>query len=189
MEASPEEVTRLMRNLCEGSREAAGQLIALFYPELRRLAQSQMRRERSGHTWQPTVLVNELYLELLKVRGLSGDPDRGFDDRQAFFGLAAFLMRRMLIQHARPLASRVQKVELADDLCEGRPSSDDLAHVEQLLTRLEEIDPQLRAILELRVFEGCSVQEIARVLEMPPRTVDRRWAFTRKWLSDQVAEI
>jgi RNA polymerase sigma factor (TIGR02999 family) len=186
MEASPEEVTRLMQSLCQGNREAAGQLIALFYPDLRRLAQSQMRRERSGHTWQPTVLVNELYLELLKIRRLGVASDRALDDRQAFFGLAAFLMKRMLIHHARPLARRVDKVELAGEVCEGRPSADDLAHVEHLLTRLEEIDPQLRTILELRVFEGCSVQEIANALDMPPRTVDRRWAFTRKWLSDQM---
>ncbi len=184
MQTAPEEVSRLMAMLRQGSREAAGQLIALFYPELRRLAQSQMRRERSGHTWQPTVLVNELYLELLKVRGVG--TDSGSDDRTAFFGLAAFLMKRMLIHHARPLSSRIEKVELAEDVSAGRPDANDLAQIEHLLSRLEEIDPQLRTILELRAFEGCSIPEIAQALGIPPRTVDRRWAFTRKSLSDQL---
>ena len=94
MQTAPDEVAELMDRLRHGSKkEAAGQLVALFYPELRRLAHSQMRRERPGHTWQPTVLVNQLYLELIKIKALGKDERTGQDDRRAFFGLAAHLMR------------------------------------------------------------------------------------------------
>ncbi len=96
-----EQIARLMENLRLGSKEAAGQLVAIFYPELRRMARYCMRNEQAPHTWQPTVLVNELYLELLKIKALNAAEERR-SDREAFLGLAAHIMRRMLIHHARP---------------------------------------------------------------------------------------
>jgi len=102
-----------MKSLRSGKREAAGQLVAAFYPELRRMAASRMRSERKPHTWQPTVLVNELYLKPFKIRAIQTGEDR--PDREAFWGLAAHIMRRLLIDHARPLHHQVQKVELSDD--------------------------------------------------------------------------
>src|SRR4051794_11836982 len=116
MQTAPDEVAELMDRLRRGSKEAAGQLVALFYPELRRLAHSHMQRERPGHTWQPTVLVNQLYLELIKIKALGKDDRAGQDDRRAFFGLAAHLMRRLLIHHSRPLAKQVEMTELGDEL-------------------------------------------------------------------------
>ena len=98
-------IAGLLKNLRSGSKEAAGQLVAAFCPELRR-----MRSERTPHTWQPTVLVNELYLELLKIRAIKTDDDGS--DREAFLGLAAHIMRRLLIHHARPLHRQVEQVEL-----------------------------------------------------------------------------
>jgi RNA polymerase sigma-70 factor (ECF subfamily) len=86
-----------LTELRSGSPEASGNLVELFYPELRRLASARMAGERSNHTWQPTVLVNELYLELTRVKSLRPDATVGVDERNAFFGLAAFLMRRLLV--------------------------------------------------------------------------------------------
>src|SRR5258708_22161621 len=105
-------VNHLMAELRQGSPEAAGKLVELFYPELRRLASARMLGERSNHTWQPTVLVNELYLELTRIKALPPDSAREGDARDAFFGLAAFLMRRLLVHHARPLPKRVTKGEI-----------------------------------------------------------------------------
>jgi RNA polymerase sigma factor (TIGR02999 family) len=157
--------------------------IAAFYPELRRIAAWRMRSERTPHTWQPTVLVNELYLELVKIKAL--DATEGVSDRDAFLGLAAHLMRRLLIHHARPLSRQAQAIELTDRLAVEASGAQELAELEHLLDRLAGIDPQLRTIVEMRVFEGCSLPQIAAQLHCAPRTVDRRWAFARKWLEEQ----
>lgn len=185
MAADPHEISALMERLRGGNQDAAGQLVTLFYPELRNLARAHMRRERTGHTWQPTVLVNQLYLELLKIRALSKEGREGQDDRKAFFGLAARLMRRMLIRHARPLSKQADFTTLDDNL-PGGDGAADLAVVESLLQGLERIDPQFRAVAELKVFEGMSMEEVADQLAIPVRTAYRRWAFIREWLTAQV---
>jgi RNA polymerase sigma factor (TIGR02999 family) len=186
MQNSSAEVSELMGRLREGSKEAAGQLVTLFYPELRRLAKSRMRGERSQHTWQPTVLVHQLYLELLKVKTLRKGGSSEEDDRKAFFGLAAHLMRRLLIHHARPLARQVELTELADSIELPSASADDLAVVENLLIGLEQVDPQFRTIVEMKVLEGMSMEEIADQLEIPLRTAYRRWTFARTWLASHI---
>lgn len=173
-----------MGSLRLGSKEAAGQLVAIFYPELRRMARSRMRNERTPHTWQPTVLVNELYLELLKIKALdAGEPK---SDREAFLGLAAHIMRRMLVHHARPLYRRAEAIDLSEELDLKALRAADLADIEDLLVRLSTIDPQLRTIVEMHVFEGCTIPEIASHLNCASRTVDRRWSFARKWLQHQL---
>src|SRR5262245_47585941 len=133
-----------MGQLREGSPEAAGKLVELFYPELRRLAMARMQGERSNHTWQPTILINELYLELTRIRALPSDSTLNGDERKAFFGLAAFLMKRLLIQHARPLPKRVTKVEIDEALDMAASSQQNLDEIESLLTRLGAVDPKLR---------------------------------------------
>ena len=185
-QTDPEHIAQLMQGLRHGSKEAAGQLIAIFYPELRRLARSRMRSEDSPHTWQPTVLVNELYLELIKIKALSATAE-GRSDREAFLAIAAHMMKRMLIHHARPLYRHAQAVDLSAELDLKTTSDSELADIETLLLRLSDIDPQLRTIVEMRVFEGFSVAEIASELNCAPRTVDRRWSFARKWLEHQLA--
>src|SRR5215510_6021952 len=97
---NPDTVRQLMAGLRRGDKDAAGQLVEIFYPELKRLAAARMKAEPSDHTWQPTVLVNELYLKLVKIKALSES------EADAFLGLATHLMRRLLIHHARPLANR-----------------------------------------------------------------------------------
>lgn len=183
MQPAPSEVAELMGRLRCGSRQAAGQLVALFYPELRRLARAQMRGERPGHSWQPTLLVNQLYLELVKIKALRQDGAPGQDDRQAFFGLAAHLMRRLLIHHSRPLAKRVKMAELGDEIPLDETSADDLAIVENLLHGLEQMDPEFRLVTELKVFEGLSMEDIADQLDIPLRTAYRRWTLARTWLA------
>ncbi len=186
MQTAPDKVAELMDRLRHGSKEAAGQLVALFYPELRRLAHAHMRREGSGHSWQPTVLVNQLYLELIKIKALSKERREGQDDRQAFFGLAAHLMRRLLIHHSRPLAKQAEMTQLAEDLHFEGSETDNLAVVENLLEGLERIDPEFRSETELKVFEGLSMEEVAEQLGIPVRTAYRRWTFARTWLASHV---
>ena len=103
----------LMHALRAGNREAGVELVDLFYPELRRLAAAQMKNERIQHTWQPSALVHELYLEILKTKGLR-ERDYGDSERKAFFALAGQMMKRLLIHHARPLYRRVERVGLGD---------------------------------------------------------------------------
>ena len=183
---SPDQISRLMEGLRHGSDAAAGQLVAIFYPELRRMARCCMKNERAPHTSQPTVLVNELFLELVKINALK--PGGGdISDREAFLGLAAHIMKRMLIHHARPLNRRVEQVDFCEDLKLETLQSGGLTDLEDLLDRLSNIDPQLRMIVEMRVFEGLSNLEIAGQLGCTRRTVDRRWFVARSWLQQQFA--
>lgn len=107
----PDTVARLMASFRQGDHEAASRLVELFYPELRRIAVARMRAERLDHTLQPTALVHQLYLELVKVKALRPADSEGADEKAAFLGLAAYLMKQLLIHHARPLSKRVEKVD------------------------------------------------------------------------------
>ncbi len=181
-----DEVARLMRGLRQGSHEAKHELVEMLFPELRRLAALKMRRERANHTLQPTALVSELYLELLKVRGME---DRAYADDQeksAFLALAGQMMSRLLIHHARPLARRVERVEV-DERSAVDSGLEALSDVESALNGLEEIDPRFRAVVEMKVFEGCTGDEIARRLHCSPRTVVSCWNFARNWLQKEWA--
>lgn len=183
--ASPATVRNLMSQFRMGDKQAAGELVALFYPELRRLAAARMKGEQLNHTWQPTSLVNELYLELLKVKALRASDSDGEAERRAFLGLAAHMMRRLLIQHSRPLSKRAEKSELAD-LPDARISGPEaLAQVEQALDRLASINPNLRTVVELRIFEGLTGKECATRMGVGTATVARYWDFARQWLEDE----
>jgi RNA polymerase sigma factor (TIGR02999 family) len=169
-----------------GRKDAVDSLFTALYPELRRMAALQMQREAKTHSWQPTLLVNELYLELIKNKAL----DQGFDDsrRAAFFGLAGFLMKRLLILHSRPLRNRVQTVEVtAIELTLQSPvTPESLQAVETLLDRLGTIDPRIRSVVEFRVFEGKTHEEIAVELGCSVRTVGGCWSFARRWLEQEL---
>lgn len=189
VDALPDAIPQLMAQFRGGSSAAAGKLVEMFYPELRRLAVSRMRREASNHTWQPTVLVNELYLELTKIKSLPPGGKEGASsipssDREAFLGLAAFLMRRLLIHHARPLRKRAHKEDIEALSGLSVPGEQGLQELEDLLVRLGSIDPRLRSVAEMKVFEGLSREEIAERLGCSVRTVARHWDFARHWLSD-----
>ena len=183
----PDTVTRLMANFRNGDHEAASRLVELFYPELRRIAAARMRSERPGHTLQPTAVVHQLYLELVKVKALRPASADGADEKTAFLALAAFLMKRMLIHHARPLSKQAEKAQLSDLSGPHSPAEDSLLEIDELLNRLAAINPALRRVVELRVFEGLTREEIAREMGCGTATVARHWSFARTWLEEALA--
>jgi RNA polymerase sigma factor (TIGR02999 family) len=169
----------------KGDRNAGSALADLFYPELRRLAAAKMRSERSSHTWQPTALVHELYLELVKVRAL--DASGREEDRAAFLGLAGHMMKRLLIHHSRPLYRRAERVEISEQAAPLDTRAESLQEVEDALARLAEIDPRLRSVVEMKVFEGLTGDEIARQLGCSRGTVANWWGFAQRWLQEEWA--
>lgn len=183
---SSQTVLWLMSELRRGNAQVAGQLIELFYPELRRIAGTFMHGERANHTWQPTVLINELYLELSHIKALQSHDQLPDDELQkdAFLRLSAFLMKRLLIHHARPLAQRVPKTDIEQAFDVPVPGGG-LIEIENLLARLAAIDPKLRAVVEMKVFEGLDRVQIAKRLDCSVRTVARHWAFAQSWLESE----
>lgn len=176
-----------MAQLREGDSSAAGELVELCYPELRRVAAARMKSERTDHTWQPTVLVNELYLELVKVRGLDASSSLDEQERAAFFGFAGHLMKRLLLHHARPLYRRLEKVEFQEQAESAAYGTGSLAEVENALAGLGAIDPKFRTVVEMRVFEGLTTDEIALQLGCSRRTVASYWNFAKHWLQKEWA--
>ena len=180
-------VALLMARFRNGDHEAAGQLVELFYPELRRIAAARMRSERPDHTLQPTALVHQLYLELVKIKALRPAASGGEDEKAAFLGLAAYLMKQMLIHHARPLSKRAEKAELPDLPGSHSHTQHSLLEIDDVLSRLAAINPALRRVVELRVFEGLTREEIAREMGCGTATVARHWNFARNWLEEALA--
>jgi RNA polymerase sigma factor (TIGR02999 family) len=183
--SNPQDIAAHMAGLRQGSRAAIDHLVEWFYPELRRLAAVRMRGERGNHTLQPTALVSELYLELVRLKRLE---DRGSDDAQeraAFFAFAGQVMRRLLMHHARHLARRVTHVSEESMPEAAVPAADALQEVENVLARLEAINPRLRGVVEMKVFENLTGQEIADRLACSPRTVASDWNFAKHWLAKE----
>jgi RNA polymerase sigma factor (TIGR02999 family) len=180
-------VAHLLVCFRKGDKTATKELVSLFYPELRRLAAVKMRGERSDHSWQPTVLVNEFYLELMKIRKFQTGVEQEVD-KSAFFGLAAHLMKRLLIHHARPLYRRARRVEMPEmDADPARCSAEDLAEVDQLLDKLAKVNARLRLITEMKVFEGMTNEEIAACIGCGVSTIVRDWSFARQWLEEKLS--
>lgn len=180
---SIQDVGPLMAAFRQGDSTAGAKLIDIFYPELKRMAASKLRGERQGHSWQPTLLVNELYLQMVKIKALQPDDQDRPNDRAAFLALSGQIMKRLLIHHARPLSAKAQKVPLWDDVkCvdEG-----ELAEVESLLSRLDAMKPMLRSVVEMKVFEGRTYAEIAADLKCSAITVHRYWQFAKRWLKEE----
>jgi RNA polymerase sigma factor (TIGR02999 family) len=185
VEVIAEDVGRLMKSFRAGDRQAAKDLVNLLYPELRRLAGAQMCRERTPHSWQPTALVNEFYLELIKIKTLKPGEDPA-EEKQAFLRLAAHLMKRLLIHHSRPLYKRVEKVVFDEEAEISVNGDEDLVEIDAALNRLGSLNPRLRAVVELRVFEGMTGEQIAERLGCGPATVARDWSFARRWLKEEL---
>ena len=176
-----------MRAFRQGDRKAGAALADVFYPELRRMAAAKMRGERSEHTWQPTALVHELCLEIAKVRSLGAPSDSAEEERAAFLGIAGRLVKRLLIHHARPLYRRTEHLEISDELIPGNGPGNSLEDVEEALSRLAEVNPRLRAVVEMKVFEGLTGDEIAQRLGCTRRTVSNSWSVARRWLQEEWA--
>lgn len=181
------DVAQLMASFRDGDTDAARQLVDIFYPELRRIAGARMKGERQDHTLQPTALVSELYLELVRIGRLRPGGEDAEEERAHFLRLSAYLMRRLLIHHARPLSKRVERVELDARLANADPGPDMMHDVDRVLDRLNDVDPKLRHVVEMKVFEGLSIEEIALRLGCSVRTVMRHWSFAKLWLEKELA--
>ena len=178
----PQELTQLLFNWSEGDSAALDKLMPIVYEELRRLASNYLRREHPGHTLQPTALVNEAYLRLVDQR------QARWQNRAQFLGVAAQLMRRILVDHARQRDAAKRggadrhSLSLTDaDGIAGKPDADLLA-VHDALNELAVMDPQQSRIVELRFFGGLSIEETAEVLGVGHATVERDWKLARAWL-------
>ena len=150
------------------------------------MAAIKMRKEVPDHSWQPTVLVNELYLELLKIKQLRPVDPANRGQKAAFFALAAQVMHCLLVRHTRPLKWKAEHVELPETMASGAAGVDRLIYLEDLLSTLSGFDPQLRIIVELKVFEQLSELEIAGRLNCSVRTVSRHWSFAKSWLQSKL---
>lgn len=182
-----EPLTRLLAELTAGNTAAADKLIAIVYPELRRRADYYMRRERPGHTLQPTALVNEAYLKLIEGAEVK------WRSRAHFFAVAARLMRRILIDYARKHKAEKhggnhQKFALEDVAVFSPEKSEELVALDEALMRLEQIEPRQSRIIELRHFGGLSVEETAEVLGLSPSTVKLDWRMARAWLHRELRQ-
>jgi len=184
--STSEEVTRLLGALRDGDRDALGRLLPLVYDELHLLAQRAMSHERGGHTLQATALVNEAYLRLVDQRRAR------WEHRTQFLAVAAQLMRRILVDHARGRGAakrggRQERV-LLESAEVAAPEKDlDLVDLDEALNRLALIDAQQARVVELRFFGGLTVEEAAEVLGVSPATVKRDWTMAKAWLRREVS--
>lgn len=171
----------------KGDQEAAAGLADMFYPELRRLAAARMKGERSEHTWQPTVLVHELYLELVKVKAFGTSGGSAEEERAAFLRLAGHIMKRMLVHHARPLYRSAEHIVAGEGMLPVVTADQSLQDVEDALSQLAKIDPKLRAVVEMKVFEGMTNEEAAHALGCSRGTVASCWSWAQSWLREEWA--
>lgn len=179
-------MTKCLIDHSGGDRAALDEMLPQVYAELRRIAASHIRRERRDHTLQPTALVHEAYMRLVDQKHVN------WRNRAQFFGLAAEMMRRILINHAleKQAAKRgggAVKVTLSE-VAQVFPQLDvDLIALDEAMKRLAEIDPRKSRLVELKFFGGLTIEEIAEVMEISTATVEREWAFARSWLYRAVA--
>ncbi len=183
---SPKEVTRLLIDWGNGDQAALDELIPLVYAELRRLAGRYMRRESQDHTLQTSALINEAYLRLIDQKSVQ------WQNRAHFFGVAAQLMRRILVDHARS-RSRAKRGGGAQmvSLVEQAVMSEEVAEVialDEALNNLAEMDPRKSQIVELKFFGGLTTEEVAEVLKVTTRTVEREWRKAKAWLHRAISK-
>jgi RNA polymerase sigma factor (TIGR02999 family) len=181
------EVTQILSRIELGDGQAAEQLLPLVYDELRRLAAAKMAHERPGQTLQATDLVHEAFLRLVDV-----DRVQGWNSRGHFFGAAAEAMRRILVTRARGKATAKRGANWERVTLEAISASDgidpaELVALDDVFEELTRLDPRAGEIAKLRIYAGLTVPEVARVLQLGRRTVDRQWAFARAWLRTQIA--
>jgi len=179
------DVTRLLSDWSNGDRRALDELLPLVYDELRHLANAYLKRERDGHTLQSTALVHEAFLRLVNQH------DVQWQGRAHFFGIAAQMIRRILVDHAR--AQRAAKrgagavrIELGEELAVAQQRDLDLIVLDDALERLATMDERQSRIVELRFFAGLSVEDTADVMGISTATVKREWSSARAWLFREV---
>jgi RNA polymerase sigma-70 factor (ECF subfamily) len=181
------EVTQLLLAWNEGDRAALDRLIPLVHVELRRLARSYMRRERTGHTLQTTALINEAYLRLVDAQRVP------WQNRAHFYGVAAQLMRRILVDFARERnyqkrGGGAHRVAFEEGLAVSASSDPDVVALDEALRALEKVDARKARVVEMRFFGGLSEKEIAAALDVSPETVRRDWRLAKSWLLRWLSE-
>jgi RNA polymerase sigma-70 factor, ECF subfamily len=179
-----QEVTRLLQNLNEGNREAVDELVPIVYAELRRLAASYLRSERDGHTLQPTALVHEAFLKLVRQ-------DTHWQNRTHFFAMAANSMRRILVDYARShkadkRGGEAEKVSLDDAFIFVKSRPNEMIALDEALEELAKVDVRRSRVVELKFFGGLNNDEIAKILDVHVNTVLRDWNLARAWLKAEL---
>jgi RNA polymerase sigma factor (TIGR02999 family) len=174
-------VTQLLIAWSDGQRDALDQLVPLVYDDLRRLAAGYMGRETPGHSLQPTALVHEAYVRLVDQRRVQ------WRNRAHFFGVAASMMRRILVDYARKRRAdkrggAAERVTLTEDVAAAEQNDLDVLTLHESLERLAAFDPQQERIVELRYFGGLTIDETAEVVGISPATVVREWTIAKAWL-------
>jgi RNA polymerase sigma-70 factor, ECF subfamily len=182
----PQEVTQLLVDWSNGNQAALDRLMPLVYTELRQLARRYMRRERSGHTMQTTALIHEAYLRLVDQNQVR------WQNQAHFFGIAARLMRHILIEHARRHARAKRgggagKISLDETAIVSQARAAELLALDDALEQLAAIDQRKSRVVELRFFGGLSVEEAAEVLNVAPNTVLRDWRMAKAWLRREIS--
>jgi len=187
MAEKPENVTQLLLGWGKGDKEALDQLLPIVYDELRRQAARYLRRERAGHTLQTTALINEAYIRLVDQKRVH------WQNRAHFFGIAAQMMRRILVDHARTKGRAKRggsdiRVSLAKANLVTKSRDLDIVALDEALERLGKVDEQQARVVELRFFSGLTVEETAEVLAISPATVKRDWSMAKAWLHREIAD-
>jgi RNA polymerase sigma-70 factor, ECF subfamily len=184
---SPRNITELLIAWCDGDQSAPEKLIPLVEKELHRIAGRFMRRESPSHTLQTTALVNEAYIQLVDQR------ETRWQNRAHFFGIAASIMRRILLNYARDRrrfkrGGGAERVSLSEVAIMSEESSEELIALDEALRKLELIDERKSRVVELRYFGGLSVEETATFLKVSPVTVARDWKVARAWLRREIEQ-
>ncbi|HEU0253711.1 MAG TPA: sigma-70 family RNA polymerase sigma factor [Pyrinomonadaceae bacterium] len=186
MQPPPENITELLASYGRGDKESLDRLMPIVYEELRRQAARYLRREQPGNTLQTTALIHEAYVRLVDQRNTQ------WQNRAHFFGIAAQMMRRILVDHARA-KKRVKRggseirVSLSDATVAAKEQDLDVVALDAALERLALIDEQQSRVVELRFFSGLSVEETAEVMGISKSTVKREWSMARAWLHRELS--
>lgn len=189
LEPRRSDVTQILLELNRADRDssdASARLYEVVYDEMRRIAGRLMRGESPGHTLQPTALVHEAYIRLVDQTQVE------WQDRAHFYAVAARIMRRILVDHARRRArlkrgGGAERVTWDEALVPGKEPEHETLALDQALTRLSELDPRMERVVELRIFGGMTVREIAHILGISTRTVDGDWMVAKQWLARELA--
>ena len=185
--SGPDNLTQMLVRWCHGDQESLRELIPAVESELHRIARRHMRKERPGHTLQTTALVNEAYLRLINQTNVK------WQDRAQFFGIAARIMRQILIDHARGVqrekrGGHVNHIPWDEVLAFLPAKSSLLVALDEALDRLAGVDARKARVVELRYFGGLSVEEMAEVLQVHPNTVIRDWTLAKAWLKRELEQ-
>jgi RNA polymerase sigma factor (TIGR02999 family) len=182
------EVTSLLSDWNNGQQDALEQLMPLVYDELRRIAKRYLRKERDDHTLQTTALVHEAYIRMIDQNHAN------WQNRAQFFGVAANMMRRILVDHARghtadKRGGGIAKLSLDEAIEIADQKEVDLIALDDALNNLAELDEQQSRVVELRFFAGLTVEETAEVMKLSPATIKREWSMAKAWLHRELTKV